>query len=71
MFFSNRSLYSTKNPPPIEELKDFEDDMLKTIQSVKFKQVNNPFLNKLKEDTDSIQTEPKLLIACELRTSTN
>ena len=42
---------STKNPPPIEELKDFEDDMLRMIQSVKFKQVNSPFLNKLKEDT--------------------
>ena len=41
--------------PPIEELKDFEDDMLKMIQSVKFKQVNNPFLNKLKEDTDHIK----------------
>ena len=39
---------STKNPSPIEELKDFEDDMLKMIQSVKFKQVNNPFLNRLK-----------------------
>ena len=40
---------STKNPSPIEELKDFEDDMLKMIQSVKFKQVNNPFLNRLKK----------------------
>ncbi|XP_022803317.1 scavenger receptor class A member 3-like [Stylophora pistillata] len=35
------SFKSTKNPPPIEELKDFEDDMLKMIQSVKFKQVTN------------------------------
>ena len=31
---------STKNPPPIDELKDFEDDMLKMVQSTKFKQVN-------------------------------
>ena len=29
--------------------------MLKMIQSVKFKQVNNPFLDKLKEDTDHIK----------------
>ena len=49
---------STKNPPPIEELKDFEDDMLRMIQSAKFKQVNSPFLNKLKEDTDHIKNEP-------------
>ena len=36
--------------------------MLKMIQSIKFKQVNNPFLNKLKEDTDRIKNEPELLI---------
>jgi len=59
----------TKSPPPIEELKDFEDNMLKIIQSVKFKQVNNPFLNKLKEDTDRIKNEPKLLIATDKTTN--
>ena len=60
---------STKNPPPIEELKDFENDMLKMIQSVKFKQVNNPFLNKLKEDADRNKNEPKLLIAAHKTTN--
>ena len=62
---------STKNPPPIEELKDFENDMLKMIQSVKFMQVNNPFLNiiKLKEDADRIKNEPKLLIAADKTTN--
>ena len=43
---------STKNPPPIEELKDFENDMLKMIQSVKFKQVNNPFLNNRRQQNN-------------------
>ena len=43
--------------------------MLKMIQSVKFKQVNNPFLNKLKEDTDRIKNEPKLLIAADKTTN--
>ena len=38
---------STKNPPPVEELKEFENDMLKMIQSTKFKHINSPFLNKL------------------------
>ena len=60
---------STKNPPSIEELKDFENDMLNMIQSVKFKQVNNPFLNKLKEDADRIKNEPKLLIAADKTTN--
>ena len=55
--------------PLLLELKDFEDHMLKMIQSVKFKQVNNPFLNKLKEDTDRIKNEPKLLIAADETTN--
>ena len=38
--------------------------MLKMIQSVKFKKVNNPFLNKLK-DTNHIKHEPKLLITAD------
>ena len=65
---TNLRLQIYQEPTPIEELKDFEDDMLKMIQSVKFKQVNNPFLNKLKEDTDSIKTEPKLLIVADKTT---
>ena len=56
---------STKNPPPIDELKGFEDDMLEMIQSMKFKQVNSPFLNQLKDDTECIKNEPKLLIAAD------
>ena len=43
--------------------------MLKMIQSVKFRQVNNPFLNRLKENTDHIKNEPKLLIAADKTTN--
>ena len=60
---------STKNPPPIDELKGFEDDMLKMVQSTKFIQVNNPFLIKLKNDTEHIQKETKLLIAADKTTN--
>ena len=59
----------TKNPPPIDELKNFEDDMLNMIQSTKFNQVNNPFLNKLKNDTKRIENESKLLIAADKTTN--
>lgn len=34
------------------ELREFWDEMLKMIASTKFKQVNNPFLNQLKNDTE-------------------
>ena len=42
--------------------------MLKMIQSVKFKKVDNPFLDKLKEDTEHNKNEPKLLIAADKTT---
>ena len=60
---------STKNPPPIGELKEFEDDMLKMVQSMKFTQVNSPFLNRLKDDTERIKNETKLLIAADKTTN--
>ena len=60
---------STKNPPPIEELKEFEDDMLQMIQSTKFKQLNNPFLNKLKDDTKRINDETKLITSADKTTN--
>ena len=60
---------STKNPPPIDELKEFEADMLKMVQSTKFKQVNDPFLSKLNDDTKHIKKEPKLLIAVDKTTN--
>ena len=59
---------STKNPPPVDELKEFEDDMLKMVQSTKFIQVN-PFVIKLKNDTDHIKKETKLLIAADKTTN--
>ena len=43
--------------------------MPKMIQFVNFKQVNNPFFNKLKEDTNRIKNEPALLIAADKTTN--
>ena len=60
---------SIKNPRPINELKEFEDDMLNMVQSTKFKQVNSPFLNKLKDDTKDIKQKTKLYIAADKTTN--
>ena len=60
---------STKNPPPVDEVKEFEDDMLKMVQSLKFKRINDPFLNKLNEDAKLIKKETKLLIAADKTTN--
>ena len=65
----NYGFQSTKNPPPIEELKDFEDSMLRMIQSVKFKHVNNSFLNRLATDTDLIRKEPNLIVPADKTTN--
>ena len=43
--------------------------MLKMVQSTKFIQVNNPFLTKLKNDTEHIKKETKLLIAADKTTN--
>jgi len=43
--------------------------MVRMIQSVKFRHVNNSFLNKLKEDTDQIRKEPKLIIPADKTTN--
>ena len=52
----------TKNPPPIEESKEFEENMLMMIQSAKFIKINISSLKKLKNDINGIENEPKLLI---------
>ena len=62
-------LKSAKNPPPVEELKEFENDMLKMIQSTKFKHIKSLFLNKLKDDAIKIKNETKLLIAADKTTN--
>ena len=41
---------SRKSPPQAEELKGFEEDLTKLVEKIRFKKVNEPFLNKLKED---------------------
>ena len=61
--------HSAKNLPPIDELKGFEDDMLKMIQSIQFRKINNPFLLKLKNDIDRIENESKLLIPADKTTN--
>ena len=52
---------------PIDELKEFEDDMLHAmlIPSTKFNQKNNRFLDKLKDNTKRIKNETKLHIAAD------
>ncbi len=60
---------STKSPPPVPELKDFEDGMLNLVQNIKFKRQSKPFLNKLRNDTSTIKDDKKLFISADKTTN--
>ena len=60
---------STKAPPRIKELKDFESDLVKLVQTVKFRKRSNPFLEKLKEETKKIAAQKNLIIPADKTTN--
>ena len=53
---------SKKAPPQIEELKAFEDDLTTTIENIRFRKVNEPFQNKLKEDIRLIASSDDIIV---------
>ena len=56
---------STKPAPAVPELKAFEDDVLKLVESVKFNNKTNEFQKKLKKDSFEIKSETKVFIAAD------
>lgn len=60
---------STKSPPYILELKQFEDGMLELVRSIKCKRISNPFQRKLDEDCASIRGTNTLLVAADKTTN--
>ena len=57
------------NPPVIEELKEFEDGMVKIIQKVKFKNIECHFQKDLNEDIKSIKRDNRLFIKADKSTN--
>ena len=56
------NLKSRKCPPPIDELKPFEEDMFQLVENVTFKQVRSAFQDKLRRDVKSINSSKKVLV---------
>ena len=56
------NLKSRRCPPPIEDLKPFENDMFKMIENLRFKNVRNSFQDKLKRDIMKINSSDKVLV---------
>ena len=53
---------SNKCPPAVEELAEFELDLMKMINSIEFRSVRNNFLSKLKNDIKTINSTQEILV---------
>ena len=52
---------SRNSPPHVAEMKAFEDDLVKMMENVKFRRVNGPFQNDLREKAGPFQNPTKSL----------
>ena len=53
---------SRKCPPQIDEMKPFEDDLLRMIENIQFRKVNDDFQSTLKNDIKKIKDSTKMFI---------
>ena len=60
---------TTKSPPPIKELNEFEDKMLKLIQNIEFKKDKCQFHKQLSQDTSKIKADAKMYIPADKTTN--
>ena len=51
-----------RSPPQIEEMRDFEGDLIKLIKNIKFRKVNDPFRNKLRKDIKSMRDSNDIIV---------
>ena len=52
---------SRKNPPSVPQLSDFESELTVMVNNIKFRNINNDFHKKLKNDINEIKTCNKIL----------
>ena len=53
---------SCKCPPTVEELSDFENELLFFVKNIEFRNINNSFQKNLNDDIKSINTPKKVLV---------
>ena len=61
---------STKAAPRIKELHEFERDLVKLLQNIKFRKRSKPFLSALKKEIKIIEQKKELIIPAD-KTSNN
>ena len=60
---------STKTPPQIQELKEFEDGILHLVQNIEFKSTNKAFQKQLNQDIEKTKKGTRLLIPADKTTN--
>ena len=63
------NLPSNKCAPPMKEMKDFEDDLTNLISSVKFRNVNDPFLKQIGKDMTKVNDSKHIFVFADKSTN--
>lgn len=62
-------LKSKQTPPPILEMKSFEDDVIEMIENISFRNGSNEFIQTLENDKKKIKTSPNVFISADKTTN--
>ena len=60
---------STKAPPRIKELKEFEKDLIRLMQGIRFRKRSNSFLGNLKKEIGKISNQKSLIVPADKTTN--
>ena len=58
-------LKTRKCPPQIQDIIDFENDLLKSIENIQFRTVSEQFSNKLNGDVNKIQSSDQIFLSAD------
>ena len=59
-------LNTSNSPPPIKELKALQDGLCEIARNIQFRDLKDPFQNKLRNDLRDIRNEEKIMIKLEI-----
>ena len=57
-------------PPSVNELAEFESDLLTMVHNIEFRPVRNNFLSKLKDDVKVVNNTKEVLVNADKSTNT-
>ena len=60
-----RQVKKPNSPPPIKELKLFQDGLVEIARNLQFRDVNDQFQKQLKDDLKNIRNDKKVIVAAD------